>query len=220
MKFLCILWDICGVYALFKLIAESRGDTAYILGAVIGFAIFCVLPTYFCFREEEGNRSNRPSYRPTTPKSVQKTTTYVPSANLISKEFRNETYFQRLKRLCNPQNFVENYDKEKVDIANSLYSKLLNTNKDDKATIDELIVDAEEKLHINLLDEVELDRLTNKINPKNFMQLQPYDAEKVALSNELYAKITHPDINLTEFLRIKQQAKPLTDYLEQVQKKK
>lgn len=52
MKVLCIIWDLCAVYAFFKIIASSRGDGAVILGALIAFVLLVVLPTYFCFREK------------------------------------------------------------------------------------------------------------------------------------------------------------------------
>lgn len=53
MKVICIIWDIACVIALFKQIANSKGDGAFIIGALIAFILVCVLPTYFCFREKK-----------------------------------------------------------------------------------------------------------------------------------------------------------------------
>ena len=53
MKVLCILWDLCGIYAFFKMFADSKGDVPTILGALIGIILICGLPTYFCFREKK-----------------------------------------------------------------------------------------------------------------------------------------------------------------------
>ncbi|MBR4625358.1 MAG: hypothetical protein IKO56_07480, partial [Alphaproteobacteria bacterium] len=46
--------------------------------------------------------------------------------NLISAEYSTENYKERLKRLCHPQNFInnDNYDKDKVAYANSIYTEL------------------------------------------------------------------------------------------------
>lgn len=127
--------------------------------------------------------------------------------NLIGKDYYYEKLYDRLIRLCNPANFVDNYNKEKVDNANAIYSKLLNTNRDDSTTLVELTKMAEAILDVNLLDEWDYNDLKSKLNPKNFVQ--PYDAEKVSLSNELYSQLIQPDINLTKFMVIKAKAKPL-----------
>lgn len=218
MKFLCILWDLGCLIGTFRVIASSKGDGAVIIGALIAFVLIAMLPTYYCFREKDDSSKR---HQPTSSshgelRTNRKHPSYIPTNVLVSKEYRNETYYQRLKRLCNPENFMVDYDKDKVDIANNLYSKILNTKSDDKATIIELLKEAEENLHINFLDEVELTRLIDKLNPKNYMN--PYDAEKVSLANELYDKITCSNVNLTTYFHIKEQAKPLTDYLELVRK--
>lgn len=132
--------------------------------------------------------------------------------NLIGKEYKNEWYYDRLKRLCNPANFVDNYDKEKVDISNEIYSKLLKINCDDSdEVIHELCVETESKLGINLLNEDDFEKLKDKLNPKNF--IEPYDSEKITLANELYSEILQPDINYTKFDCIEKKASPLLTYL-------
>lgn len=51
---------------------------------------------------------------------------------------KSETLYQRLTRLCNPSQFMDsaNYDKEKVEKANSIYKTLKDTNPDDKEALD------------------------------------------------------------------------------------
>ncbi len=217
MKLLCILWDLGCLIGTFRVIASSKGDGAVIIGALIAFVLIAVLPTCYCFREkDDSSKRHQPKSSSHGESKTNRKQPSYPTNGLVSKAYRNETYYKRLKRLCNPENFMIDYDKDKVDIANNLYSKILNTKSDDKSTIIELIEEAEENLHINFLDEVELTRLIDKLNPKNYMN--PYDAEKVSLANELYDKITCSDVNLTIYLHIKEQAKPLTDYLELVRK--
>lgn len=219
MKFLCIFWDICAVYACLKVIVNARGDGPAVLGALIGFALLALLPTYYCFKEKD-EVSKRPKTK-SSSSGVSKTNenhrSYTPNNDLIPREYRNETYYQRLKRLCNPSNFMDEYDKEKVDIANEIYSKAMSLTSDDKAAVFSLIETAESNLHINFLDEMDYNNMVNKLNPKKYVET--YDADRVSLANDLYAQIMQPDVNLTMFLRIKEQAKPLTDYLESIQKK-
>lgn len=220
MKFLCIFWDICAVYACLKVIVDARGNGPAVLGALIGFVLFAVLPTYYCFKEKD-----EVSKRPTTKSSsygdstkIRNHRTYTPTNDFVPKEFRNETYYKRLKRLFNPANYVDEYDKEKIDIANEIYSKVMNVTPDDNAAVYSLIATAESNLHINFLDEMDYNNMVNQLNPKKYVE--PYDADRVSLANDLYAQIMQPDVNLTTFLRIKEQAKPLTDYLKIVQKNK
>jgi len=44
--------------------------------------------------------------------------------------FIAEEYIERLKVQCNPQRFMEPYNAEKVQIANTLYNKLLKNESD------------------------------------------------------------------------------------------
>lgn len=143
----------------------------------------------------------------TVPQQPTVETSKRNTPNLIGKEYYTEPMYDRLIRLCNPANFVDNYDKEKVNIANAIYSKLLSTNRQDQDTLFELVEIAESKLGLNLLDEWDYNDLKSKLNPKNFVQ--PYDAEKVSLSNELYSQLMQPNINLTKFMDVKDKAKPL-----------
>lgn len=136
-----------------------------------------------------------------------------PKMTLIEDEkFLKESLYERLKRLCFPSNFMINYNKEKVDAANNIYSKLLNISPDNIAALDELCKLAEEELDLNLLDEYQFNDLKNKINPQNFMN--PYDSTKITLANDLYSKILQPGLNYSNFIIIKEAAKPLLDILQ------
>ena len=219
MKGLCILWDLGCFIGMCKVIASSRGDGAVIIGQFITFVLLAVLPTYYCFKEKDEG-SKRPKTKSSSSgvsKNNRNHRSYTPNKDLIPKEFRNETYYKRLKRLCNPVNYMDEYDKETIDIANDIYSKVMNVNPDDNAAVYSLIATAESKLHINFLDEIDYNNIVNKLNPKKYVE--PYDADRVSLANDLYAQIMQPDVNLTTYLRIKEQAKPLTNYLESIQKK-
>lgn len=124
-----------------------------------------------------------------------------------SKKRKSETLYQRLCRLCNPKEFMQNYDKDKVDKANSIYKRLMETKLDDKETLMEIQDIAVSELGITLIDMEEVKELKEKVNPKRF--LNPYNAEKVALANELYAILSKEGLTYNEFIEAEERAKTL-----------
>ena len=119
----------------------------------------------------------------------------------------NETLYNKIKRLCNPSKFVKEYDKEKVDKANAIYQKLMNTSPDDKDTLYDLQSQAEEVLGVSFVDQEMLERLKKKVNPKRFMK--PYNPEKVSLANELYSRLSKENISYKEIMEIEERSKKL-----------
>ena len=120
-------------------------------------------------------------------------------------KIKTETLHQRLLRLCNPKNFIKKYNKDKIDKANRLYQTLLNMNSDDKDALMQMQSMAVSELGISLIDKEELDELKQKVNPKNFMQ--PYDAEKVSLANELYSILSDENIDYVKMMEVKEKIK-------------
>lgn len=123
------------------------------------------------------------------------------------EKLQSETLYDKLKRLCNPSNFMKNYDKEKVDAANEIYQNLLQTSPDNKETLDEIQKQAIERLKINLIEPSLLNELRKKVNPQNFMK--NYDAEKVTLANDLYSRLSKENLTYNEFIEIQELAKKL-----------
>ena len=120
---------------------------------------------------------------------------------------KSETQYQRLVRLCNPKIFIDNYDKVKVEKANSIYKRLLETNPDDNEALKEIQMQASSELGINFIDKAELEDLREKVNPKRF--LNPYNAEKVSLANELYAILAKDNLTYGELMDVKEKSKLL-----------
>lgn len=120
---------------------------------------------------------------------------------------KSETLYQRLVRLCNPKNFMDNYDKEKVEKANIIYKRLLETTPDNNANLIEIQMQASSELGINFIDKAELEDLKEKINPKRF--LNPYNAEKVSFANELYAVLAKDNLTYGELMEVKEKSKLL-----------
>lgn len=118
-----------------------------------------------------------------------------------------ETLYVKLKRLCNPSKFVTEYDKEKVDKANAIYQKLMNTSPDDKDTLYDLQSQAEDVLGVSFVDPEMVEELKKKVNPKRFMK--PYNPEKVTLANELYSRLSQKNISYKEIIEIEEKSKIL-----------
>lgn len=117
--------------------------------------------------------------------------------------------YDKLKRLCNPANFIKggNYDKEKVDKANVIYKRLMEITAEDKEALEEIRLQAVADLSIILIDSEKLADLKEKVNPKNY--LTPYNAEKVALANELFAILSKDGLTYDDFVDVEEKSKQL-----------
>lgn len=176
---------------------SSAGERAFV-GVLTGLftALILFLIRYIKNRRESDISKDRPLSHP-SPQSYSQ-----PSSCMT---VINESIIDRLKRMCNPVNFMENYDKEKVEIANQIYSKLMVANPN----IDEIADEAEKRLGIQLVDNHQIEDLKNKLHPKNFMN--PYDAQKISLANELYSRIVD-NITYSEYNKLIVDAKPILDF--------
>lgn len=125
------------------------------------------------------------------------------------QKVKDESLYDKLKRMCNPTNFMNgaNYDKEKVDKANAIYKRLLEINGDDVEALNELQQQAVAELGINLIDAEKLADLKEKVNPKNYMT--PYNPDKVALANELYAILSKEGLTYNEMADVEEKSKQL-----------
>ena len=122
------------------------------------------------------------------------------------RELKNSKLY-KLKKKSNPANFMNPYQKDKVDKANEIYSLLMKVSPDDSKTLESLELRIENELNISRIDKNELQSLLEKCNPQNYMN--PYNPEKVSLSNELYAILIKKDLTFNEFEIIKKKAQCL-----------
>lgn len=151
--------------------------------------------------KKTNNTSPNPVYSNNTAsnESIKKSTHFN-----LPQQGKVELPLDRLKRLCNPINFMDNYDKEKVSIANQLYSQLMDTDPD----IETISLQAEKLLNVQLIDDIQIEDMKRKLNPINFMT--PYDPVKVARANELYSKLVD-NITYFEFKELEKEAKQLLE---------
>ena len=106
-------------------------------------------------------------------------------------KLRDEPLYNKLKRLCNPSNFMNPYDEVKVDKANNIFNKISKISSDDIDSLKQLRKQAIDELGIKYINEEYLEGLKAKCNPKQF--LEPYNPEKVKIANALYNKLIHND---------------------------
>ena len=132
----------------------------------------------------------------------------IPLTVLYKREEKtaNEGLQDKLKRLCNPANFIKQYDKDKVEKANAIYQQLLTGNLDNEKLM-ALQAQAVNELGIALIDDQLLKRLKEKVNPQRYMK--PYDAEKVSLANELFSRINKEELTYEEFVEIEKESEKL-----------
>jgi len=131
---------------------------------------------------------------------------------LINKRNRiikieKETMKQRLLRMCHPNNFMTPFDKEKIDKANILYSKVLEVLGDDRESLKALVDDAMRELSISFIDDNVLNKLKKQCNPSNFMN--PYNAEKVTLATELFSILNKENLTYSEYCSVEDRFKLL-----------
>lgn len=118
---------------------------------------------------------------------------------------KSETTKQKLLRLCSPKAFMEPYNKELVDKANSIYPKIVSCDLEE-----ELISYADEAqtlLGISLVSAFELNEAKKLADPANFTK--PYNAEKISKANEIFNILSQPVIKYSVYISAKNQIKEL-----------
>lgn len=122
---------------------------------------------------------------------------------LIIKERKENrrTLLQRIIAKSNPKNYIKVYNKEKLKSANAIYSKAISTEITDETTILELAERVENELDEKLVSKTDINNLKKICNPRQFMN--PYDAEKVAIANELYGRIKSSVLSYSDYIKIK-----------------
>lgn len=112
------------------------------------------------------------------------------------KQLQKESLKEKLLRIINPRNFMKPYNEIKVSMANDIYSRLQNIPPDDEVSLKGIRKEISNKLGVNFIDEDILKDLQKKCNPLNFMN--PYNDEKIKISNQLYAKLQSKILTIDE----------------------
>lgn len=103
------------------------------------------------------------------------------------EQLKNEPLYKKLKRQCNPVNFMEPYNQLKIDASNRIYKELIKIDSSDINSLKVIRKRMAEELGVKNIDSEYIEALKEKCNPALFMD--PYDAEKVSIANKIYAKL-------------------------------
>lgn len=128
-----------------------------------------------------------------------------------SEEKHYESLYEELLEKCNPNNFMQPYDKEKVDTANTIFAELRNDPNATDYDLKEIRLKAVQKLGIHISTQKILDYLTKYCDPKRYTDRDPYDAELVFQANALYSQILDNKDDIFELEKIEILARPLID---------
>lgn len=121
--------------------------------------------------------------------------------NKKEKKIINESFYKRLCRLCNPKEFVSNYDKDRLNSANDIYKSLMSISEENQQELSVLANRAINELGISIVDESELTEMKEKANPSRYME--PYNPEKVSTANEAYSILCQESMTYEEYKKVK-----------------
>lgn len=128
-----------------------------------------------------------------------------------SEEKQYESLYEELLEKCNPNNFMQPYDKEKVDTANTIFAELRSNPYATDYELKEVRLKAVQKLGIHISTQRILDYLMKYCDPQRYTDRDPYDAELVFQANALYSQILDNKDDIFELEKIEILARPLID---------
>ena len=164
-------------------ISESMGEK-FFLGAIQGL-IGCVI-LYFWLRRTK--KKEKKQYEKELKEEIYHDFSHQTtiSNNAIEVDYYG-TLYDELKEKCNPANYMNPYNAEKVEISNQIYSQL-DTNKNNISVLIELRNQAIKKLGLSFSAKELYDKLCEIYNPNNYVG-EKYDSDKLHVANQIYAKI-------------------------------
>ena len=124
----------------------------------------------------------------------------VVSKHICDDSLDYSNLYEELREKCNPSNYMNPYNAEKVEIANSIFSQL-DGFKDDVDTLVQLRNQAINKLGLSFSSTALFNKLCDIYNPSNFMG-KNYDAEKLSAANIIFAQIQQKKDDIIELERI------------------
>lgn len=122
-----------------------------------------------------------------------------------------KSLYEELKDKCDPINFLNPYDSEKIDIANNIYKQIINYKEDNgEYQLKDLRKEAIEKLGIKFSTGILYNHLRQKCYPKRFTGAN-YNYDHIELANKLYILILKNADNIEALEEIEKQASGLPD---------
>ena len=192
----------------------SSGWEAVFVGALQGGFIFLCLLVYRYFKNkrnakkehEEAEKDKVSAFIETTSTEHDNNSASV-NGSVSNSDSYLKSVFKEMAEKCNPQNYMNPYDHEKVRIANEIYSSLMSPETLNEEGLMSLRHRAIVELGVVFDTKAICDYLSSACNPANFMN--PYDAEKVRQANDIYAKIQQNKHNIEQLEALFAEAKTL-----------
>ena len=111
--------------------------------------------------------------------------------------------YEELKEKCNPANFMNPYDAEKVEISNNIFSRL-DSNATNIQALIQLRNLAINKLGLSFSAKEIYEKLAEAYNPQKFVG-KNYDADKLHIANQVYSRIQSNQNSIIELEKIAQE---------------
>lgn len=116
-----------------------------------------------------------------------------------------DSLYEELLDKCNPKNFMEPYDKKKVDAAILIYDDLSRIDKTNEKHIRVIRDRATLELGINVSTDRLYKELIDYCNPQNFLTTVPFQADLLQAANHFYAEVRANKNDIHELERLSSQ---------------
>lgn len=178
------------------LASEPIGERMFI-GALTGL-IFSVI--FFFYQRSKDKQASKEHVEEVKKEIISnsKVTLSVDNTKILVNCYT--TLFAELKEKCNPANFMDPYDAEKVEISNNIFSKL-NSNATNILALIQLRNLAINKLGLSFSAKEIYEKLSEAYNPHKFVG-ENYDADKLHVANQIYSRIQSSQNNIIELEKI------------------
>ncbi len=164
-------------------VSNSLGERFFV-GAIDGL----ILAVIIYFVQKRRKKKAKKQYVEDLKKEIYNDSSSQPSASNNSIEVAYyDTLYDELVEKCNPAIYMNPYNAEKVEISNQIYSQL-DTNMNNISVLIELRNQAIKKLGLSFSAKELYDKLCDIYNPNNYIG-EKYDADKLHVANQIYAKI-------------------------------
>ena len=178
---------------------QSLGERVFI-GALSGL-VFSIFIWLMNKRSAKKEQKEAELVKEQQTKQIQKEIALeVVSKHIFDDSLDYSNLYEELREKCNPSNYMNPYNAEKVEIANSIFSQL-DGFKDDVDTLVQLRNQAINKLGLSFSSTALFNKLCDIYNPSNFMG-KNYDAEKLSAANIIFAQIQQKKDDIIELERI------------------
>ena len=136
---------------------------------------------------------------------------WIFNRNLLARNERiriskiQEPLHDKLKRLCNPKNFMDPYNNEKITLSNLIYEEVMRTNPSDYDKLKHLRSKAMKELNVSFISDEYLEYLKKLCDPQNY--ISPFNSEKLAIANNLYNELINNRNDIEKLEEIEERAK-------------